>query len=86
MTDWQGLVFAVGSLLFAPGLTAMLWTSYKARKRLTPLLTSVPTAAVLWVYVGTYLTMGASFTYAAVTTGATALMWTLLIVKWERIR
>jgi len=84
MNDWQGIVFAVGSLLFAPGLVAMVYASYKARKRTAPLLTSVPTAAVLWVYVGTYLTMGASFFYAAVTTGATAFMWTLLIVKWHK--
>lgn len=84
MSDWQGIVFAVGSLLFAPGLLAMLWASYKARDRRPPLLTSVPTATVLWVYVGTYLTMGSSFFYAAVTTGATAFMWTLLIVKWQK--
>ena len=81
---WQGLVFAVGSLLFASGLVAMVWASYKARGRTVPLLTSVPTAAVLWVYVGTYLTMGSSFFYAAVTTTATAMMWTILIVKWQK--
>lgn len=84
MDDWQGMVFAIGSMVFAPGLLAMVWADYKARKRLTPLLTSVPTAAVLWFYVGTYLTMDSSFLYAAVTTGATAMMWTLLIVKWHK--
>lgn len=84
MSDWQGIVFTIGSLIFAPGLAATLWASYKARNRTVPLLTSVPTAAVLWAYVGTYLTMGSSFVYAAVTTGATATMWTLLMIKWHK--
>lgn len=84
MSDWQGLVFAIGSMIFAPGLIATVWASYKTRDRVVPLLTSVPTAVVLWVYVGTYLTMGASFLYAAITTGATAAMWTILTVRWWR--
>lgn len=84
MSDWQGLVFAIGSMIFAPGLLAMVWADHKAKKRLTPLLTSVPTAAVLWSYVLVYMTMDSSFWYAAVTTGATAMMWTILAVKWRR--
>lgn len=78
--DWQGLVFAVGSLVFAPSLIAMVWASHKQRKR-APLMTSIPTAAVLWVYVLTYLTMGDSFLYAALTTAATAAMWSILIFQ-----
>jgi hypothetical protein len=83
MSGWQGLVLAIGSLIFAPGLIAMVWADHKAKKRLTPLLTSVPTAAVLWSYVLVYMTMDSSFLYAAVTTGATAMMWTILAVKWQ---
>ena len=82
--EYQGLIFAVGSLIFAPGLAAMLWGSFKSKKRTVPLASSLPTATVLWVFVMTYLTMGDSFLYAAITTTATAVMWTLLMINWER--
>jgi len=81
--EWQGLVFALGSLIFAPGLLVMVWKSYKTKTRLAPLLTSVPTAVVLWIFVAVYTTMGSTFIYAAMTTGSTALMWTILVWKWK---
>ena len=77
-------MIALGQLVFAPGLAVMVWASYRKEKRLAPLATSIPTAAVLWIYVGVYLTMGAGFIYAAITTGATALMWSLLILRWQK--
>ena len=83
MYELQATIFAIGSLVFAPSLIGMLWKNYKSKDRVTPLSSSLPTAAVLWIYVVTYLTMDSSFMYAAITSGMTATMWTLLMLKWK---
>jgi len=82
--DLQGLIFAVGALIFAPSLLIMVWNAIKTKTRVAPYLTSIPTAVVLWVFAGTYLTMGSSFVYASITSVLTASMWTLLVVLGEK--
>jgi len=74
MFEIQGLIFAIGSLIFA----ISLFPSVKQQISI-PLWTSVPTATILWINTVTYFTMGDAFYYALFTSGFTAFIWTVLI-------
>jgi len=68
------LIFAIGGFIFAPSLLCSI------RKRVKmPVGTTLPTAAVLTVFVGGYALMGLNL--AAVSTALTAACWWILYAR-----
>jgi hypothetical protein len=66
--EWQDLVLAVGSALFAFALLPTIFSSAKPA-----LTTSLLTGSILAVFTFTYVTLGLH--YAAITTGITSALW-----------
>lgn len=75
----QDIIFAAGGLVFAPSLIFTLAKQHKEHKRLMSLGTSIPTAAVLWVFALTFISIG--YYYTAITEIASAIIWTMLVRK-----
>lgn len=71
---WQDAAFTVGALVFSISLILTIRSSQKP-----PISTCVSTAAVLWVYVVAFATL--EFAYSAVTTGLTALAWSIILIQ-----
>lgn len=67
-------IFTVGSIIFIIGLLP----ACLGPKTQIPLRTSIPTAAVLLVYAGTFAVMGLQ--YSAFFSAATAGMWIFLAI------
>lgn len=68
---WQDYIFFVGSLLFIIALVPALFVAAKP-----PMVTAAVTAAVLYVFSFTYITM--KFKLSAAVTAVTATIWLLL--------
>ena len=75
--SWHDVVFAVGGVVFGVSLVPTI-----VKRQAPALMTSVPTSALLVVYVATYLTM--RFWFSAAVTGAIAVCWVTMAV--QRIR
>lgn len=74
---WQDLVFMIGGFIFAPSLVFMI----RARSK-PPVATSLPTAAVLTIYLVCYATM--SFWLAFLSTALAALAWWILFMQGRK--
>lgn len=73
---WQDVVFFVGGFLLA----VVLYPVLRDEESAVPRWTSIPTAAVLYAFAGTYYTLGL---YLAMSMNAfSALMWTA-IALWR---
>lgn len=71
---WQDLTFMVLGFAFAPSLWFMIKSKHKP-----PIATSLPTAIVLTVYIGVYVSMG--FWLAVVSSSLTATSWWILFIQ-----
>lgn len=71
---WQDIVLSVTAVVF---FVALLPSVLQRRTRVSR-LTSVPTAAAVWVQAGVFATLGLVFT--AVATFAIALAWTHIAI------
>ena len=71
---WQDYIFTIGSVFFAVGLVPSILGKHKPS-----LWTSFVTGFWLSVFAGVYVTL--DLTFAAVSTGVTALMWWTLFIQ-----
>lgn len=71
---WQDGVLTGGALVFMFALLPSVFGEDKPSP-----WTSLSTAATLYVFAGVYTTLG--FTFAALTTAATATLWTTLLIQ-----
>lgn len=71
---WQDYVLAAGSVIFALALIPAV-----LQPGAPPASTSATTAGVLYVFAGVDVTLGLTFT--ALTTVATAFLWTTLLIQ-----
>ena len=68
---WQDVVLMIGGFIFAPSLVVSI-----IQETNIPIMTSLPTALVLTVFVGCYITL--KLRLAAFATSLTALCWYIL--------
>lgn len=71
---WQDVAFMIGGFIFAPAL----FISIRKKVKL-PLVTSLPTALVLTMFVVCYVTLGLYL--AAISTALTAICWYILFLR-----
>jgi uncharacterized membrane protein len=74
MHEWQDIVIAVGSLVFAIALVPSVLSHHKPA-----LWTSTVTGTVLVLFAVTYASL--SLWYATLTTSLTAIMWIILAIQ-----
>lgn len=72
--EWQDLVIAIGAILFAVALLPTVFSEAKPAWA-----TSAMTGSVLYVVAFTYTTIGLDF--AAITTGISAFLWTVILAQ-----
>ena len=70
--SWQDVVLMIGGFIFAPSLIVSIIEGAKI-----PILTSIPTAIVLTVFVVCYITL--KLRLAALATSLTALCWYIIV-------
>jgi hypothetical protein len=74
---WQDAVFTVGSVIFSVALLPMVFGRTKPARS-----SALSTAAILWAFSLTYLTL--ALVFAAVSSAVTASLWTVLTVQANR--
>lgn len=79
LAEWADLIFSMGGLIFGASSFVSVWAR---AGRAIPLLASIPTMSVLWLYSFTFNDL--AFSYTAIVTGTNALLWTILAL--QRIR
>ncbi len=86
----SGLIFMVGGFIFFPPLVKAIIVNRK-QGIAWPIMTSLPTGAVLWVYAFTFIAMevvlpGLYFWLSALATFMTAGAWTWLLAQGLKMR
>jgi len=71
---WQDIVLMVGGFIFAPALIVSI-----VKKAKYPVLTSLPTALGLTIFIACYVTLGLYL--AAIATILTAACWYILLIR-----
>lgn len=85
LVAYSGLIFMVGGFIFFPPLVKAIIVNRK-QGIAWPIMTSLPTGAVLWVYAFTFVAMefvlpGLYFWLSAIATFMTSTAWTMLLVQ-----
>ena len=75
---WQDIAFMVGGFIFAPALIISIMKRAKL-----PVMTSLPTALVLTMFVVCYVTLGLFL--AASSTAITAVCWYILFFRRKNV-
>lgn len=71
---WQDVALMIGGFIFAPALIVSIIKKVKL-----PLITTIPTALVLTMFVICYITLGLHL--AAISTTLTAICWFILFFR-----